>query len=67
MRAKRSATPLPALLLLISATTAQAELSANIGWASDYWFRGLFQSDSSASGGLFEQRVLRRHVGRGCR
>ena len=52
MSAKRSATPLLALLLLITGTTAQAELSANIGWASDYWFRGLFQSGSSASGGL---------------
>ncbi len=35
---------------------AQADWSANLGWVSDYHFRGIFQSDSSASGGVdFEQ------------
>ncbi len=31
---------------------APADLSANIGWSSDYIFRGFFQEDSSASAGL---------------
>ncbi len=35
---------------------ASAEWSANVGWASEYHFRGIFQHASSASGGLdFEQ------------
>ena len=43
------------LLLLIAGTT-QAEWSANIGFASDYYFRGVFQGSSSASGGVdFEE------------
>jgi len=29
-----------------------AELTANVGWVSDYIFRGIFQEDSSAYGGL---------------
>ncbi|ANO49968.1 TorF family putative porin [Woeseia oceani] len=41
---------LPALLLL--ASTAQAELSANAGWVSDYYYRGLMQHSSSASAGI---------------
>lgn len=41
---------LTALLLL--ASTAQAELSANAGWVSDYYYRGLMQHSSSASAGL---------------
>ena len=40
---------LPVLLL---AGTAQAELSANAGWVSDYYYRGLMQHSSSASAGL---------------
>lgn len=32
--------------------TATAQLSANIGWVSEYIFRGVYQEDSSASGGL---------------
>jgi uncharacterized protein (TIGR02001 family) len=39
-----SATALPAV--------ANAELTANVGWVSDYIFRGLFQEDSSAYGGI---------------
>lgn len=34
------------------AATAHAEFSANIGWASDYYYRGVFQKTSSANGGL---------------
>lgn len=37
--------------LLISGT-ASAEFSANIGWASDYYYRGIFQNSSSASAGV---------------
>lgn len=43
-------------LLLTCTTASQAQWSGNLGWASDYIFRGIFQSDSSASGGVdFEQ------------
>ncbi len=31
---------------------SHAEVSANIGWVSDYLFRGVFQEDSSASAGI---------------
>lgn len=42
--------------LLLLTGTAQAEWSANLGWASEYHFRGIFQHASSASGGIdFEQ------------
>ena len=35
---------------------AQADLSANLGYASEYHFRGILQKNSSASGGLdFEE------------
>jgi uncharacterized protein (TIGR02001 family) len=44
------------LLLLLTLTpfftSAQADWSANIGWASDYYFRGILQKSSSASGGV---------------
>lgn len=40
-----------ATLLALSAT-ASADWSANIGWASEYYFRGIFQKNSSASGGV---------------
>ena len=39
-------------LTLISSGAAQAEWSANLGFASDYYYRGIFQATSSASGGL---------------
>jgi uncharacterized protein (TIGR02001 family) len=38
--------------LLAASAAANAQASANIGWASDYYFRGIFQNSSSASGGL---------------
>lgn len=44
-------TGLVAILLALSAT-ASADWSANIGWQSDYYFRGIFQKESSAQGGL---------------
>ncbi len=40
------------LILLSAAATASAEWSANIGWASDYYYRGVFQKASSANGGI---------------
>lgn len=39
-------------LMLAAAAPAQAEVTANIGWMSDYIFRGIQQNDSSAMGGL---------------
>lgn len=44
-------TALLALTLLTSGAT-QADVSANLGFASDYYYRGIFQAESSASGGL---------------
>jgi uncharacterized protein (TIGR02001 family) len=40
------------LPLLLLAGTAHADLSANLGYASEYHFRGILQKNSSASGGL---------------
>jgi len=40
------------LVLMLLAGTAQADFSANVGWASDYYFRGILQSPTSPSGGL---------------
>ena len=43
-------------IALLSSSIAQADWSANIGWASEYHFRGILQKTSSASAGLdFEQ------------
>ena len=39
-------------LLLLATPAAFADLSANIGWQSQYIFRGVPQSTSSAQGGL---------------
>ncbi len=39
-------------LLLTLSGAAQAELSANLGFMSDYHFRGIFQAPTSASAGL---------------
>lgn len=40
----------------LSAGLANADWSANLGWASEYHYRGIFQNSSSASGGVdFEQ------------
>ena len=38
--------------LLVASTPASAEFSANVGYMSDYYFRGVFQKSSSANGGL---------------
>ena len=40
------------LTLLLATATAQADLSANIGYMSEYHFRGILQKVSSVSGGL---------------
>ena len=40
------------LMALLVAGIANAESSANIGWASDYYYRGIFQAGSSANGGF---------------
>jgi uncharacterized protein (TIGR02001 family) len=40
------------IALLLIAGTAHADFSANIGWASDYYFRGILQSPTSPSAGL---------------
>ena len=53
MRARKSAF---VAIALLSGSIAHADWSANLGFASDYYFRGIFQSQSSASGGVdFEQ------------
>jgi uncharacterized protein (TIGR02001 family) len=42
--------------LLLSASAAHADVSANIGFASDYYYRGIFQAQSSVSAGVdYEQ------------
>ncbi len=41
-----------AVAALLMASTANADWSANIGWASDYYYRGIFQASSSASAGI---------------
>jgi uncharacterized protein (TIGR02001 family) len=41
-----------AIALLLTAGIANAQWSANIGWASEYHYRGIFQHSSSASGGV---------------
>ncbi len=38
--------------VLLTSGAASAEWSANLGFASDYYYRGLFQKQSSASGGV---------------
>jgi uncharacterized protein (TIGR02001 family) len=44
----------PALLVGLLATTsaANADFSVNVGFASDYYYRGIFQKQSSASAGV---------------
>ena len=39
-------------LLLLASGSAYADLSANVGYASEYHYRGILQKNSSASGGL---------------
>lgn len=36
----------------LAATTASADVSYNIGWASEYYYRGILQKNSSASAGV---------------
>jgi uncharacterized protein (TIGR02001 family) len=38
--------------LLAISCAAQAEFSANVGFASEYYYRGIFQDSTSANGGL---------------
>jgi uncharacterized protein (TIGR02001 family) len=49
MNIRKSVLAVTALLLT---GTAQAEVSANLGFASDYHYRGIFQASSSMNGGL---------------
>ena len=44
-------TALLAVLVTLS-SQAQADWSANLGFASEYYYRGIFQESSSANGGL---------------
>jgi len=39
-------------MLALSPAVSMAQFSANVGYMSDYIFRGVFQEDSSAMGGL---------------
>ncbi len=50
-------TQLAAAIALVSGASAvQADLSANIGFASEYYYRGVLQKESSASAGIdYEQ------------
>jgi uncharacterized protein (TIGR02001 family) len=43
---------LSGLTLMLLTATAQADLSANLGYMSEYHFRGILQKVSSVSGGL---------------
>ena len=53
----RTTTSLAVLVTIIAAAgPAHADWSANVGFASDYFYRGILQAPSSASGGIdFEQ------------
>ena len=41
-----------AIATLLACGLAQADFSANLGYASEYHYRGIFQKNSSASGGI---------------
>ncbi len=41
-----------AAITLLTASSANAELSANLGFASEYYYRGILQAESSASAGI---------------
>ena len=48
-------TLVPALVIAAAAVapaTSHAEITANVGWVSEYIFRGIFQEDSSAFAGV---------------
>jgi len=38
--------------LLIGSASVQADVSANLGFASEYYYRGIFQESTSANGGI---------------
>ncbi|MBT8078118.1 MAG: TorF family putative porin [Gammaproteobacteria bacterium] len=40
------------IAILLTGAPALAEWTANIGWTSEYFYRGVFQKASSASGGI---------------
>ena len=42
--------------LLLACGLAQAEWSANLGFASEYYYRGIFQESTSANGGIDFQK-----------
>jgi hypothetical protein len=44
--------PALALSAVVAPATSHAEVSANIGWVSEYIYRGIHQDDTSASAGL---------------
>ena len=39
-------------VLILGSSTACADWSANLGFATDYYYRGIFQAQSSANGGI---------------
>ena len=43
---------LAAVTVLAASSAANAEFSANIGFMSEYYYRGIFQESTSANGGL---------------
>lgn len=52
MRKTITAVALAAAVLAPTAAVAQTEMSANVGWVSQYYYRGIAQSLSSASAGF---------------
>jgi uncharacterized protein (TIGR02001 family) len=52
MRTKYLVPALAVSAAAIVPATSMAEVSANIGWSSEYIFRGIFQEDSSAFAGV---------------
>ncbi|MEX2126581.1 MAG: TorF family putative porin [Woeseia sp.] len=49
---RRRITAISIATALLWSGLANADLSANIGWASDYFYRGILQAPSSASAGI---------------
>ena len=47
-----TARPGLAAAVLLSSGLAQADWTANVGYASEYYYRGIFQKNTSANGGL---------------
>lgn len=52
MKLTKSAGIIAALLAASTTATAESQWSANIGWMSDYYYRGIHQKQSSANGGI---------------